>query len=314
MTAYAYDGAGHRVKKLVGENTRFVYGIGGQLLAEFDGGTGALKKEYVYRGGSLITIEPTAVNSNGTQYATGDHLGSPRVITNSSGVVVGRHDYQPFGTELGAGVGGRTTGMGFSSSGDNNRKKFTGYERDTETGLDFAQARYFSSTQGRFTSPDSLLGSIGNPQTLNRYAYVGNNPINFSDPTGRMAHQMTVSSSAGSNPGWGWDDPGYDPESILPDEVRQDMRAWEQRVQNTRDAIAANEAQANGDYETRDAIMARNSTLEYENPQNPSSALHEQLHSDSQAALADHSGDSQGRFAHVRVPIPSIYLPLIKSS
>jgi YD repeat-containing protein len=130
-TAYVYDGEGKRVKKLVSENTRFIYGIGGELLAEYDGSSGNLKKEYVAGRGSMITIEPTGVNSNGTQYATTDHLGSPRVITNSSGSVVSRHDYMPFGTELGAGVGGRTTGIGFSGSGDRNRKKFTGYERDS---------------------------------------------------------------------------------------------------------------------------------------------------------------------------------------
>ncbi len=125
-------------------------------------------------------------NSNGTQYSTGDHLGSPRVITNASATVVSRHDYMPFGEELGAGVGGRTTGMGFSNSADNNRKKFAGYERDNETGLDFAQARYNSSTLGRFTSPDPYGGSMstGNPPSFNRYAYVGNNPVNAIDPTG----------------------------------------------------------------------------------------------------------------------------------
>ncbi|HEY6242707.1 MAG TPA: RHS repeat-associated core domain-containing protein [Pyrinomonadaceae bacterium] len=64
-------------------------------------------------------------------------------------------------------------GHGFCGGGDSNRKKFTGYERDSETGLDFAQARHFSSSQGRFTSADSLLGSLANPQSLNRYAYVG---------------------------------------------------------------------------------------------------------------------------------------------
>src|SRR6266404_8139418 len=110
----------------------------GELIMEFDGSSGNLKKEYISGG---ITIEPTAVNSNGTQYGTADHLGTARAITNSSGSVVSRHDYMPFGEELGAGVGGRTTGMGFSNSGDNNRKKFTGYERDNETGLDFAKAR-----------------------------------------------------------------------------------------------------------------------------------------------------------------------------
>jgi len=95
------------------------------------------------------------VNSNGTQYATDDSLGTPRAITNSSGGVVSRHDYMPFGEELAAGTGGRTTGMGFSNTGDNNRKRFTGYERDNETGLDFAQARYDSSGLGRFSSPDN---------------------------------------------------------------------------------------------------------------------------------------------------------------
>jgi uncharacterized protein RhaS with RHS repeats len=97
------------VKKLVGESTRFIYGIGGQLVAEYDSSSGNLKKEYLAGG---ITIEPTAVNSNGVQYPTGDHLGSRRVMTNSSGSVVSRHDYKPFGEELGASIGGRTTGDG----------------------------------------------------------------------------------------------------------------------------------------------------------------------------------------------------------
>jgi RHS repeat-associated protein len=102
---------------------------------------------------------------------------------------VRRHDYVPFGEELGASVGGRTTGMGFSSSGDNNRKKFTGYERDTETGLDFAQARFYGSTQGRFTSSDPFSASaiIADPQTFNRFAYCRNNPVNSVDPSGMAA-------------------------------------------------------------------------------------------------------------------------------
>lgn len=181
-TAYVYDGSGARVRKLVGENTRFVYGLGGELIMEFDGSNGNLKKEYISSG---ITIEPTAVNSNGTRYGTADNLGSPRAITNSLGSVVSRHDYMPFGEELGASVGGRTTGMGFSVA-DGNRKKFTGYEADSETGLNFAQARYQSSTQGRFTSPDPFGGSMSSasPQSFNRYAYVGNNPLTHTDSTG----------------------------------------------------------------------------------------------------------------------------------
>jgi len=190
VSAYIYDGAGQRVRKLVGENLRFVYGIGGQLIAEFSGVSGSLLKEYVYgASGLLATIEPTGVNSNGTRYTTPDHLGSPRVVTNSSASVISRHDYMPFGEELGAGVGGRTIGMGFSISSDGLRKKFTGHERDIETGLDFAHARFYSSNQGRFTSVDPLMASAltANPQTLNRYSYVTNSPLTLIDPTGMFS-------------------------------------------------------------------------------------------------------------------------------
>lgn len=186
-TAYTYDGEGQRVRKVVyqGENTRFIYGISGQLLAEFSGSTGNLTKEYIQAGGTLITIEPTAVNSNGTRYTTSDHLGSPRVVTNSSAGVLSRHDYLPFGEELFAGTGGRTTAQGYSAS-DGIRQKFTGYEADGETGLNFAQARYQSPAQGRFTSVDPTLKSIDpeNPQTLNRYTYALNNPLAYVDPDG----------------------------------------------------------------------------------------------------------------------------------
>jgi RHS repeat-associated protein len=185
-SAYVYDGNGLRVRKLVGENLRFIYGIGGELLAEYSGTTGSLTKEYVYSGTGLVaTIEPTVVNSNGTRYTTPDHLGSPRVITNSSAGVVSRHDYMPFGEEIGSGVGGRTTGMGFGIA-DGQRQKFTSHERDAETGLDYMQARYYQNLQGRFTSADPFLasGRPANPQSWNRYSYVLNNPVRLTDPTG----------------------------------------------------------------------------------------------------------------------------------
>jgi RHS repeat-associated protein len=62
--------------------------------------------------------------------------------------------------------------------------KFTGKERDTESGLDNFEARYTGSSLGRFMSPDPLAGHTVDPQTLNRYAYVRNNPLNLTDPTG----------------------------------------------------------------------------------------------------------------------------------
>jgi len=66
------------------------------------------------------------------------------------------------------------------------RKVFTGKERDSETGLDYFGARYFSGAQGRFISPDPLMASAhaSNPQTWNRYSYALNNPLRFVDPDG----------------------------------------------------------------------------------------------------------------------------------
>ncbi len=142
---YRYDGDGNRVRKnfASGEKVRMVYS-GGQLIAEYDLINGSLKKEYIYGAkGLLATVEP----GTGTRYTTSDHLGSPRVVTNASAGVVSRHDYMPFGEELGSGIGGRTTAMGFIVS-DGLRQKFTSKERDLETGVDFAKARSYSSSQG----------------------------------------------------------------------------------------------------------------------------------------------------------------------
>ena len=192
---YGYDGDGNRVRKnfALGEQVRMVYS-GGQLLAEYDLSTGALKKEYVYGAKGLIaTIEP----STGTRYATADNLGSPRVVTSSSGSVVSRHDYMPFGEEIGVTVGGRTSGMGYSVV-DGERQKFTQKERDIETGLDYFGARYYGSTQGRFTSPDPLLssGTVFDPQSWNRYSYTSNNPLKYTDPTGLYDFSNELGGSA----------------------------------------------------------------------------------------------------------------------
>ena len=94
----------------------------------------------------------------------------------------------PFGEDIFVGVGGRTgdTGQRYSSNADDIRQKFTGYQKDSETNLDFAEARMYENRYGRFTAIDPLMasGKSANPQTFNRYAYAGSNPIIRTDPNG----------------------------------------------------------------------------------------------------------------------------------
>ena len=73
--------------------------------------------------------------------------------------------------------------------GKSNCAFITAYERDNETNLDFAQARYFNSGFGRFFSPDDFLkdSSVTEPQSWNKYVYARNNPLKYIDPKGEKA-------------------------------------------------------------------------------------------------------------------------------
>src|SRR5215217_1216011 len=121
----------------------------------------------------LTEVEAWGYQASGSatiQWLVTDHLGTPRMIVDQTGVWsnVKRHDYLPFGEELFAAVGGRSATQGYVS-GDGVRQQFTAKERDNETELDYFGARYYSSTQGRFSSADPLLesGEPSQPQSWN---------------------------------------------------------------------------------------------------------------------------------------------------
>ena len=109
-----------------------------------------------------------------------------------AGATITRHDYLPYGEELFAGIRG---GGAYGYAASNLRQRFTGYERDNESGLDFAQARYYANVQGRFTSSDLPFvdQSESDPQSWNLYAYVRNNPCVNTDPSGRETCYYTPS-------------------------------------------------------------------------------------------------------------------------
>jgi RHS repeat-associated protein len=165
VAVYDYDGDGRRVKQVkTAGTTLFAYDASGNLAAEY----------------STETVPATPP----TTYPLLDHLGSIRaeVPENGSMQQTTLHDYLPFGEEL---LAGRTAAWGGMSG---IKLRFTGKERDTETGLDYFGARYFSSAQGRFTSPDPSHDGVrmDNPQTWNRYSYVLDNPLELTDPTGEL--------------------------------------------------------------------------------------------------------------------------------
>lgn len=118
-------------------------------------------------------------------------MGSTRLLTDGSGNVKRRYDYLPFGYEVNSTWAQRSLVAGYQS--DMLDLKFTGKPRDYEStlGLDYFGARYFSAAQGRFTTPDWSAkpqpvpyADVSNPQSLNLYAYVRNNPLTNWDPDG----------------------------------------------------------------------------------------------------------------------------------
>jgi RHS repeat-associated protein len=170
---YAYDGNGVRAKKSNSAGgTLYWRSVSGESIAESDltGSTSnAAYKEYIFFGGRRIASRDGLGN---VYYYYADHLGSTTAITNSSGAPCYEATFTPYGEE-------HATQAVCSTD-----YKFTGYERDTETGLDYAFNRYYNFRLGRFMSADPLAGDASNPQSLNRYAYALNSPSNLTDPSG----------------------------------------------------------------------------------------------------------------------------------
>jgi RHS repeat-associated protein len=182
--AYAYDGANRlkninttsavytyagplRIKKVLGSTTiQYVYS-GSRPIAEYV--NGSLSREYIYAGSRLLS----SVTSSSTAYYHSDHL-SNRVQTDSSGNIIRSMGNFPYGES-------------WYDNTPQDKWKFTSYERDLETGetgLDYAQFRHYNSGLGRFVQVDLLAGRRAIPQSLNRYAYVLNDPINLTDLQG----------------------------------------------------------------------------------------------------------------------------------
>jgi RHS repeat-associated protein len=167
--------------KTVGATTTVYIFSGASVIAEYAAGAaaGSPTKEYVASGRRILA----SVSAGAVTYYHPDQL-STRVETNANGAISRTFGHFPYGEdwyEIGA-----------------NKWKYTTYERDGESGLNYAMNRYHVGQYGRFLTPDLLAGSVGAPQSLNRYAYAGNDPVNFVDPAGL---EMCINPDCVNQPG-----------------------------------------------------------------------------------------------------------------
>ena len=209
--AYAFD-IGNRMREAVNK-ARYVYdGHGRRNLMWFQDGNyahqaythdGKLRvsarsnehsRRYVYLGDKLIA-ETTGTGV--TSYSHTDALGSPVAVTNSTGAVLSRTRYEPYG----ATVAGTTNPA---------RIGFTGHVNDGDTGLVYMEQRYYDPLAGRFLSVDPVTTDEKTGGHFNRYVYGNNNPYRFIDPDGRASKEPSQQEfnmgggRAGGDIGGGW--------------------------------------------------------------------------------------------------------------
>ena len=162
VTDYRYDASGNRIEKVGPAGTEKYYG-----LIEAKGST----KTYYYFLGNRRVAQRT-IGGN-LYFHHQDHLGSASVLTNQNGVVQSRTSYHEFGSIK------WQEGQGGITDYTYNDKRW-----DKETNFYDYGARAYSAKMFKFMTPDSIIPDPNNPQSLNRYAYVQNNPLKYIDPNG----------------------------------------------------------------------------------------------------------------------------------
>ena len=185
--SYIYDGDGERIEKCTqgatpgacasnATGTFYWKHIGGGTLVESDLGGNWTEVYGLVHGQIVSRVDLPAQN---VHYYFHDHLQSTSIVTDCCGNIQTESDYYPYGGEIAI------------VTGDSNRYKFTGKERDTESGLDMFGARYYISSLGRFMKPDEPFADQDetDPQSWNLYSYVRNNPLRYTDPTGNACVQ-----------------------------------------------------------------------------------------------------------------------------
>ncbi|WP_369276479.1 RHS repeat-associated core domain-containing protein [Streptomyces sp. R11] len=196
-TAFLYDGNGERIRK-TGSQSTITYLPG--LYERHQSGTNTDHRLLVKAEGRTVatlayreTADAATVTKQPTLYTHTDHLGSPRLITKHTGptssfaaAVVEKRSYDALGKlrnpDLTRGDDQYTTGIQPRTL----HQGYTGHDEDDELNLVNMRARLYDPTLGRFTTPDTIATGANPTQAYNRYAYVSNNPLKYTDPTGHQ--------------------------------------------------------------------------------------------------------------------------------
>lgn len=165
---YFYDGDGARLAKLTGSVLTAYFAGGSYEVTATSAGAVTSTKKYYSLGGASIIDDGTAL-----KYILSDQQGSTVAITDSNGAIASSQRYLPFGA-----VRPDLSGIAQTDFG------YTGQRNMSSLGIMDYKARFYDQSIGRFLQPDTIVSNPAGPQTWNRYSYVSNNPINFTDPTG----------------------------------------------------------------------------------------------------------------------------------
>ena len=170
-TSYQYNARGERISK----TSTAVTEIFGSMLYDC---TWHSCRDYIRAYDDNIAMYTAAGSAGSLTFIHTDLQHSTRALSAETGELLGRIDHTSYG--------GRTSTASRQLADLHDRFLFARGERDGETGLDYMGARYYDSSVGRFITPDETLQVPATSGSLNRYAYVSNNPLRFDDPDGRM--------------------------------------------------------------------------------------------------------------------------------
>jgi len=171
LSKFGYGGSGERLWKSSSTNSLQVW-IGGA----YEEKNGQILYHIVAAGRLVCTFDSTGTNV--LEYYHPDHLTSSSIQTDSTGAVIQHYEYSAFGQS-------RYTQ---SSTAFPVSRRYTSQILDDDTGLYYYNFRYYDPVLGRFMQADDIIPEVGDPQSWNRYSYVLNNPLRYTDPMGHETY------------------------------------------------------------------------------------------------------------------------------